>query len=87
MAAGIAESTVNYWLMKDKQLQLKFAGWQNQVSAQARMNIAGSIRANNVEDSKWWAERRDKEDFSTKKELDVMATVRTIEDELADLKE
>jgi|TARA_Y100000310_G_scaffold145087_1_gene144438 hypothetical protein len=67
--AGIAQSTVQTWIDNDPDLRLKFTSWRNMVSASARKNIAECVIKGEIEESKWWLERREKADFSTRSEL------------------
>jgi transposase-like protein len=76
--AGIAESTVKHWIQKSEMLRLKVNAWQNEVSAQARANIIHAIKPKkddegntipgSAEQSRWWLERREKDDFSIRNE-------------------
>lgn len=61
-------TTIITWVNKDAVLSAKVHAWQNMVNAKARQNIAKSINEGDVTDSKWWAERREKKDFSTRTE-------------------
>lgn len=67
---GIAQSTVQTWIDKEDELRLKIAAWQAEPDHKARKVIVQSIQKGKVEDAKWWAERREKADFSTKQEID-----------------
>ena len=67
--AGIPQSTVQTWIDKDEELRLKIRGWINYVSSKSREVVAKSVTENeNKEDAKWWLERREKKDFSTRTE-------------------
>jgi predicted transcriptional regulator len=68
---GIAQSTVQTWIDKENELRLKIASWQVEPDHEARKVIVQSIKEGKVDDAKWWAERREKQDFSTRTETDV----------------
>lgn len=73
--AGITHQTVYKWISEDEELQREVRAWQGMVNTQARQNIVEHIMGNkkkgiepSLETSKWWAERREKDDFSVRQE-------------------
>jgi len=71
VTACLNYETIQKWVKKDTALSIKVSGWQGLVSAKARMNIAQSINRGDESNSKWWLERRERDDFSTKIENKV----------------
>lgn len=74
---GFNETTLSKWLSSDEALSMKIEGWENAINKVALANIRDAIMKesemddNRKETTKWWAERRMKQDFSTKIETDV----------------
>lgn len=74
---GLAPTTLQNWLNNDESLGIKLEGWENSINKMVMANIRDSIRIEkdldtpNKETTKWWAERRMKQDFSTKVETDL----------------
>lgn len=74
---GLAPGTLSNWVKEDDALGMKLMGWENAMNVLATANIKMALEKeaetddNRKETSKWWAERRMKEDFSTKSETDV----------------
>ena len=67
---GFTPQTLSGWLKADNALLMKVISYENKVSARARKNIIDKIEADepDLETSKWWAERKDRKDFSTRVE-------------------
>lgn len=65
----IPQSTVATWVSDDVALRLKIKAWQGSVSSKAREIVAKSIADGNKDDARWWLERREKKDFSTRQEV------------------
>lgn len=74
-AIGVPQATISDYLAKDDKqggtLRLQMAAWRKQIDIQAVTNIQKSIKEGKVEDSKWWAERRIKDDFSTRTQVQL----------------
>lgn len=67
--ADIAPSTLyNYCASKPKFMEKK-EQLKNNPSVKAKMNIVEAIEGGNVEVSKWYLERKEKGEFSTKQEV------------------
>jgi hypothetical protein len=73
---GLHPSTLSIWLGEDEALSIKIQAWENAMNVLATANIKSALEKEaemddtKKETSKWWAERRMKEDFSTKTEVD-----------------
>lgn len=74
---GFDETTLSKWLSNDEALSMKVQGWENAMNKLALANIQSALLKeaemddNKKETSKWWSERRMKEDFSTKIDSDI----------------
>lgn len=74
---GFDETTLSKWLSGDEALSMKVQGWENAMNKLALANIRdallkeGELEDSKKETSKWWSERKMKEDFSTKVEQDL----------------
>lgn len=62
-------TTIINWVNKDVLLCNKIKSWQNMVNAKARQNVVKAINENDVQESKWWLERREKKQFSPRQEM------------------
>jgi hypothetical protein len=67
--AQVTYETVWEWVNKDNALLIRIKAWQNMINAKARQNVAKEINEGDVQESKWWLERRDKKDFSTRTDI------------------
>jgi hypothetical protein len=73
---GIAPSTISNWVSEDESLGILLTSYENVINTVAMANIRDAINKeaemddNRKETTKWWLERRMKEDFSTKTEVD-----------------
>lgn len=67
--AGAPYATVHNWVKKDNALLIKIQSWQNTVITKSRKNLSKAINKGDTELSKWWLERRDKDNFSSRKEV------------------
>lgn len=72
---GLDESTLSKWAKASESLSMKLQGWENLINSMVMSNIADAIRREGEleddlrkENSKWWAERKMKDDFSTRQE-------------------
>jgi len=72
---GLTPATLSIWVKDDEALLMKLTGWENAINTIAINNIAQAVkRESELEDdlrkeNSWkWAERRMKEDFSTRTE-------------------
>lgn len=75
---GLAPQTLSNWISEDESLGIKIQSWENVINTTVMANLKDAIDAEardqedkRKETSKWWAERRMKEDFSTKTEQDI----------------
>lgn len=74
---GFDETTLSKWLSNDEALSMKVQGWENAMNKLALANLRDALLKESQSDdskketSKWWSERKMKEDFSTKLETDI----------------
>lgn len=74
---GLAPGTLSNWVKEDDALGMKLMGWENAMNVLATANIKMALEKEaetedtRKETSKWWAERRMKDDFSIKQEMDL----------------
>lgn len=74
---GFDETTLSKWLSNDEALSMKVQGWENAMNKLALANLRDALLKESESDdskketSKWWSERKMKEDFSTKSETDI----------------
>jgi len=67
--AGIPQSTVATWIAEDEELRLKVNAWMHELDVEARKVIKKSMQEDkSITTATWWAERREKDDFSTRQE-------------------
>lgn len=67
--AGIPHNTVSGWLADDEELRLKIEAWQNLPNTLARRNLVKKIEEGDSDISRFWLERRGKDDFSLRREV------------------
>lgn len=74
-AIGLTPSTLSNWVKADAALGMKLKGWENTLNLLAMSNVASALQTEAEQDndarketSKWWLERRMKNEFSTRKE-------------------
>ena len=67
--AGIARTTVQTWIDNDEELRLKIEAWQNEPNAKARQNWSAKIQMGDYDASVAWLIRKEKDDFSERKEI------------------
>ena len=71
---GLTPQTLSNWVQDDEALLIKLQGWENATNIRAIRNIMDAIaKEGEMEDarketSKWWLERRMKQEFSTRTE-------------------
>lgn len=74
---GVDATTLSKWAKEDEALSIKLQGWENAMNVLATANIKMALEKEaetedtRKETSKWWAERRMKDDFSIKQEMDL----------------
>lgn len=72
---GLNESTLSRWITADEVLGMKVQGWENAMNKLAMQNLRdGLLQEGNSDDpkketSKWWAERKMKDEMSLRSEL------------------
>lgn len=68
-ACGFAHfpvQTFNDWLQADESLRIECDSLQNMVTQKARMNIKEAIENKDKDLSKWWVEKKEREEFGNK---------------------
>lgn len=64
------DQTILNWIKEDPSISSRIKAWQNYVSQRARTVIADKINEQNDPDAaKWWLERKEKKEFSTRSEV------------------
>lgn len=87
--AGLPYTTIYEWVKDNETLRTEIVAWQGMVNTQARQNIVEHIMGNkkkgiepSLETSKWWAERREKDDFSVRQEnINTERSIKEVIDE------
>jgi hypothetical protein len=83
---GLDDTTLSKWAKEDESLSMKLQNWENAINRMVMSNLQQQIASetdkndNKKETTKWWAERKMKNDFSLRTE--TMAEV--ITDELSE---
>jgi hypothetical protein len=77
--AGIPQPTVTEWLKNDPELLLKVTAWQNEVNTIARTNLVAKIDSGDENTSKWWLERKERDEMSPTANVDVTSKGERIE--------
>lgn len=67
---GIPQSTVQTWIDKDEDLRLKVGVWQRDTEDMARRVIKQKIQEGDEKTAGWYLERKAKDEFSTRQEVD-----------------
>lgn len=75
--AGISHEAYYARLRSDKAFTDTMSRAQQLVSMTARTSITNAIKSGDVAASKWWLERRDRDDFSLKQEIEMEGTIET----------
>lgn len=72
---GLDDSTLSKWLSNDEALSIKIQSWENAMNKLALQNIRDAMMKEGEEQkadtAKWYAERKMKDEFSTKSETDL----------------
>lgn len=78
LLAKLEPSNLTRWEKDDPSIAIEIQAWQGSIGAKAREAVARSITgdpengvAPNVEVSKWWLERMERDSFSTRVENDL----------------
>lgn len=90
--AGVSHGTIYNWYVNDEALRTEIKAWQGLVNTQARQNIVEHIMGNtkkgikpDLDTSKWWAERRERDDFSVRQEnINTERSIKEVIDEFQD---
>lgn len=79
---GLTPTTLSNWVKNDEALCMKLQGWENVINTTVLGNLYQAIQMESKETdtkketSKWWAERKMKDEFSTKVESEINATIK-----------
>lgn len=71
---GLDATTLSKWVQADEALSMKLEGWENAINKLALSNIRdaiakeGELEETRKETTKWWIERKMKQDFSLRTE-------------------
>lgn len=71
---GLTPSNLCNWTNADESLEMKIQSWENAINKLAMQNMVSSINRegkdfeSRMENTKWWLERKMKEDFSLRTE-------------------
>lgn len=72
---GLDDSTLSKWLSNDEALSIKIQSWENAMNKLALQNIRDAMikegEEQKADTAKWYAERKMKDEFSTKSETDL----------------
>src|SRR3990167_2767586 len=60
---GLAPTTFRTWLEDDEVLRRKVIAWQSEISDTAIKNLKIRVEGEDSEVSKWWLERKEKDEF------------------------
>lgn len=83
--ADIAPSTLYNYCSEHPEFMERKEQLKNNPSLKAKLNIVAAIEGGDVELSKWWLGRKERNEFSTKQEIDAnVDTDVTIKIELSD---
>ena len=67
--ADISPSTLYNYCNENPEFMERKEQLKNKPSVRAKLNIVDAIEEGNAELSKWWLERKEKSEFSTKQEI------------------
>lgn len=84
--ADISSSTLYNYCNEHPEFMEKKERLKNSPSVKAKINVVEAIESGDIELSKWWLERKNKAEFSTKQEIDatvndVDITIRLVDNE------
>lgn len=75
---GLTPATLSTWISQDESLLMKITSWENMINTTVMANLKDAILKESEmpddlrKENSWkWAERRMKEDFSLKQEMDL----------------
>lgn len=80
--ADIATSTLYNYCKENPEFLERKEELKQHPTAKARLNITEAIENGNEDISKWWLERKVKDEFSTKQTIDGEVKVKRLEDVL-----
>lgn len=78
-AAEIPYTTVLDYQKQDESVRYRINQWSNVLSMLSRKNLANDIKNGSISSSKWWLERKNRDEFSTSVNTDVTSNGQQIE--------
>lgn len=78
--AGISRQTLYEYIQKNPEFADRKEDLKKKPSTQAKLNITEAIEAGDTDLAKWWLERRNKDEFSLKQEVEANVSVTRLED-------
>lgn len=82
LIADIHPSTLYDYCEKNPEFAERKELLKEQIKTKAKLNVAEAITNNDVDMSKWYLERKAKDEFSTKQTIDGELSVKRLEDVL-----
>ena len=80
LIADINPSTLYNYCNENPEFSERKELLKEKIKIQAKLNIAESIEKKDIDDSKWYLERKAKDEFSTKQEISGDIKVKKLED-------
>ena len=78
--AGISRQTLYEYISKHPEFADRKEELKKQPSTTAKLNVVEAIENGDIDISKWYLERRNKEEFSLRQEVDANVSVSKLED-------
>lgn len=78
--AGISRDTLYEYIKEHPEFSDRIEVLQSHPSMKAKFNIADRIEKGDIELSQWYLERKNKDEFSLKQQVDTTVTVTKLED-------
>lgn len=78
--AGISRNALYDYLAKNPDFSNKIEVLQSHPSMKAKLNISCRIEKGDIELSQWYLERKNRDEFSLKQQVDTTVTVTKLED-------
>lgn len=78
--AGISRDTLYEYIKENPKFSDRIEELQSHPSMKAKINLADRIEKGDIEASKWYLERKNRDEFSLKQQVDTTVTVTKLED-------
>lgn len=85
--ANISRDTYYKWLEEKRGFSDKMEAAQSHLIRKAKINLANAIEAGNIETSKWVLERRAKDEYSSRQDVDITGNVPVVIEGYEDIKD